>query len=464
MGSPLFDEAYYRSHTKRKMGDISPAMHYIKYGRRDEVDPSAFFSNKFYIQAKGLRDAKRACPLLLYERDRILGFSMGSEDFSHEEYKRQSINGNDIGMAKELELKGKTILLVSHELSRSGAPIVLLDLAKRLKSMGFVPMFMSPIHGPMEEDIAAAGIACKVSYLVSLDGDVATEEQRSLKDFVATFRLVILNTLVSVNWVKAFKTQNSKVMLWAHDGKPMLRLLGKKGKKKAIQSLKLFDRVLCGGEYAASIVRQITGGIINPEILLYGVPDYSKSVFCNSATKRDKIRCVIAGSIEIRKGQHILIDALSQLTSDELNAIDVVCVGRTLSKDIEAKIDNCGLACVRRERELAFGELLRLIAESDVLLCPSLDDPMPSVATIAMLFSKVVLVSDHTGTASLIKDGESGFIVKANNRAALTAAIRRLISNKGLYQKIGECARAIYEENFTIDAFDRNIQKLICNE
>ena len=107
-------------------------------------------------------------------------------------------------------------------------------------------------------------------------------------------------------------------------------------------------------------------------------------------------------------------------------------------------------------------EWLRLVAQSDVLICPSRDDPMPVAATEAMMFSKVVLVSDHTGTASLLEDGVSGFVVPADDSQALALAIRRAMAMRGSFAEIGRRARRVYEENFTIEAFDGNIRKFIC--
>lgn len=353
------------------------------------------------------------------------------------------------------------VLLVSHDFSCSGAPLVLLELAKRLKTMGFAPMFVSPSHGPLEDAIVAAGFTYKVVRLASLKGHDTRQEQRAFADFVSGFKLVIMNTLASSLWVRTFKSRGTRVILWTHEGDTFLDIwqdkMGKMSKR-----LPLFDRILCVSEYAASAVRRISKRKIDIEIFPYGIPDRADDASFELGGSSDKIRCVVGGSIEPRKGQDLLIDALLQLEAHELERLDVVIAGRETSDEIVEKIDGCGLSCVRRMDALPQDEWLRHIAKSDVLICPSRDDPMPVVATEAMMFSKVVLVSDHTGTASLLEDGVSGFVVPADDSHALALAIRKVMASRSGFAEIGRRVRRVYEENFTIDAFDGNIRKVIC--
>jgi glycosyltransferase involved in cell wall biosynthesis len=49
------------------------------------------------------------------------------------------------------------------------------------------------------------------------------------------------------------------------------------------------------------------------------------------------------------------------------------------------------------------------------LICASRDDPMPVVVTEAMMFSKVCICSENTGSANIIQDGNSGFVYKDNS-------------------------------------------------
>ena len=146
-------------------------------------------------------------------------------------------------------------MLVSHDFSCTGAPLALLELAKRLKIMGFKPTLASPSHGPLEEAIRAAGFEYKVVRQASLKGHDTRQEQKAFAEFVSGFKLVILNTLAASLWIKTFRSRGTKVILWAHEGEAFLDFWKDKVVKIS-KRLPLFDRVLCVSEYAASAVSQ----------------------------------------------------------------------------------------------------------------------------------------------------------------------------------------------------------------
>ena len=90
---------------------------------------------------------------------------------------------------------------------------------------------------------------------------------------------------------------------------------------------------------------------------------------------------------------------------------------------------------------------------------PSLDDPMPIVCTEAMMLSKPIIVSDHTGTASLIKEGESGFVVQAGNPQSLANAIKISVNNKEKLAAMGKQARTVFEQYFTNNIFRNQVKE-----
>ena len=50
-------------------------------------------------------------------------------------------------------LKKKLCLLVTNDLSLTGAPIVLLEFAKVCKELGYIPVIVSEKKGPLEKDL-----------------------------------------------------------------------------------------------------------------------------------------------------------------------------------------------------------------------------------------------------------------------------------------------------------------------
>jgi glycosyltransferase involved in cell wall biosynthesis len=104
-------------------------------------------------------------------------------------------------------------------------------------------------------------------------------------------------------------------------------------------------------------------------------------------------------------------------------------------------------------------ELRGLYAESDVLVVPSIPtstfrEPWGLVVNEAMNRELAVIASDAVGAAAggLVRNGESGLVVAAGDRAALADAMRRLAGDRALRLRLGK-AGARDVRAFTYDAW-----------
>jgi glycosyltransferase involved in cell wall biosynthesis len=104
-------------------------------------------------------------------------------------------------------------------------------------------------------------------------------------------------------------------------------------------------------------------------------------------------------------------------------------------------------------------ELRNIYAECDVLVVPSIPtrtfrEPWGLVVNEAMNRELAVIASDAVGAAAggLVRDGETGLVVPAGDRAALADAMRRLASDPPLRARLGK-AGAQDIRAFTYDAW-----------
>ena len=132
----------------------------------------------------------------------------------------------------------------------------------------------------------------------------------------------------------------------------------------------------------------------------------------------------------------------------------------SLTKKIVAKIKDCHDIDFKIMREVEHHKLLEIMSSIDILICPSRDDPMPIVCTEAMMLSKPVIVSTHTGTASFIHDGINGFVFDSGNSKQLADSIVKAVNNSHLLPDMGKRARKIYEEYFTLEQIDKNVKQI----
>ena len=178
--------------------------------------------------------------------------------------------------------------------------------------------------------------------------------------------------------------------------------------------------------------------------------------------KKYKLKFLTIGYIEWRKGQDLLAEAIEKLPSDTMEKVEFILVGQktsamaeSLSKKMEALPNVYMLGTVSRE------EVHRLLDESDVLICPSREDPMPTVCAEAMMHKVPCLVSSATGTAAYIKDEYDGLVFETEAVSELKEKIIWCVSNSDKLKDMGEKAYEIYEKNFSAEAFERNLLKYV---
>ena len=90
-----------------------------------------------------------------------------------------------------------------------------------------------------------------------------------------------------------------------------------------------------------------------------------------------------------------------------------------------------------------------------------MEETMSIVTTEGMMYGKLCIVSDRTGMADYIKEGENGFICKVGDVVNLYEKIRYIIHNREKLLEIGKRARKTYEEYFTMDRFEENLNRCV---
>jgi glycosyltransferase involved in cell wall biosynthesis len=119
--SELFDSAGYRVRLGPNGQNLDPALHYVLVGERSGMPPSARFNPAYYGERYPDIASACACFLVHYIR------------FGQKEGRRPLPAATDFPEDASRFAPGKeTIILISHEASRTGAPIVALNIGQRL--------------------------------------------------------------------------------------------------------------------------------------------------------------------------------------------------------------------------------------------------------------------------------------------------------------------------------------------
>ncbi|TMJ66535.1 MAG: glycosyltransferase [Alphaproteobacteria bacterium] len=113
------------------------------------------------------------------------------------------------------------------------------------------------------------------------------------------------------------------------------------------------------------------------------------------------------------------------------------------------------LGIIGRVRFLGWREdVPRLLAAADLLVCPSLHEPLGNVVIEAWSAGLPVVATASDGPAGLIRDGESGILVplpgsRGGGPQALADAIERVCADPALRARLGKAGRRAYEAEFT---------------
>ena len=93
-------------------------------------------------------------------------------------------------------------------------------------------------------------------------------------------------------------------------------------------------------------------------------------------------------------------------------------------------------------------DVASLMADCDLLVIPSEEEPFGRVALEAMAVGRAVVGTSAGGLKEVVQDGVTGLLVPPRDVAALSAGMRRLLSDAPLRRQMGEAGRARVQELF----------------
>ena len=88
---------------------------------------------------------------------------------------------------------------------------------------------------------------------------------------------------------------------------------------------------------------------------------------------------------------------------------------------------------------------------------------MPAVCTEAMMHELPCLVSDAIGTAAYIQEKKNGLLFQNGNIEELARQIVWCVEKRQELTLIGKKSRKIFENNFSMDIFEKNLLEVIEN-
>lgn len=355
---------------------------------------------------------------------------------------------------------GKDVLLVSHDLSESGAPRVLFDIAKAMAAEGHFVAVVSPFDGPMRTQLQSCG------FPVIVDSHLLTGNE-SFGKLARNFDIVLCNT--AVTWREVAQLRDHPNSYWyMHEGELLTHFIGLYPEMENV--IRTANRVLVGSERVREILSKYR---LDAAVLEYGVEvppgELSKAAMRKVSTPTGqrgprKIICGIFASYEPRKGQDLLIAAGHELPPHLAARVEFRFYGRVLAPHFFDDIKRMAapLRNVALNLEIPLEEYFQRMAECDLIVIPSRDDTLPLVSLHALALGKPLMCTLSTGTSKYLAHMKTGILVAANTSSAMAQALFDALSmDEVSWRDIGKAGRKVFDDRFRPERFRRRIVQIL---
>ena len=394
----------------------------------------------------------------LYDANPLL-FHINRKTFSEIFYK------DDLEKKKEQELKEQNnlleeitenyvgkILLVSHELTYTGAPHSLLRICRILKNLGYYIELWCPKDGEFKREF----ISCKVPVKIIQSEEI---RKKAYINKIKTFDLAILNTIFTDEFLRVIG-RYIPTMWFIREATNIPKCCEKNPKR--FNLLSTYKNLYCVSEYAANYIKKYNSHV---QIINNCVEDFSS--LQNKRDDSSKVRFIQLGTIEYRKGYDVLLNAFEAMPLEYQEQSELYFAGQCRQGDFFRRYWTRILSQIKRNEKIIYlGEIkdvekkIKTLSQMDVVVVASRDESCSLVALEGTMMSKPLIVTENVGAKYMVTE-ETGYIVNSDDIQALKEAMMKMIDNRQNLPKMGRLSRKRYEQYASIEKHTKDLQNLI---
>jgi glycosyltransferase involved in cell wall biosynthesis len=188
--------------------------------------------------------------------------------------------------------------------------------------------------------------------------------------------------------------------------------------------------------------------------------------------KENGIRILYAGQINKEKGLEHLIEAFKIVSKDFPNVALLIAGSASIWPDLDKRKFEVDKRYELEMKEKAKGgkikflgklslnELYKVYNRCDVFVLPSvIQEALPMVVLEAMASGLPIIASNVGGVPELVQHEKTGLLVKPGDLGELAEALRKLLSDERLREKMGKESYQ-YAEEFSIEKMTEQIYTL----
>jgi glycosyltransferase involved in cell wall biosynthesis len=371
-----------------------------------------------------------------------------------------------------LDLK-KKITLITHSLCLSGAPKVVLDLARLLKQNHCELNLISLADGPVRKEFEDLGIPV---HVIPQKLRFWHLEPSRLKKAVALFKLlkqtyfkahkqVIGNCAVCwpILFPLAYFKKKSSFFWYIHDSFSPSVMIGPGA------GMRMFNKLKNANHFKAWFGSKSTQEIWSEGI--EGSVKYwsglTKKASESKKTKKIK-NLLFVGSVTPRKAPHSLINAFIDCVQNKSIPEDVTLTiigfedvpGDSYLYELLLKKNQESLANrLHFVKSLSAKELPSFFKNADLYIQPSVVECLPLSLLQAMSYGLPIITTDANGCIEAIEDNVNGYVCAVRNSKELSETLEKAINNPEKSFHLGQKALQTFNEKFSIENTWKEISK-----
>jgi glycosyltransferase involved in cell wall biosynthesis len=265
--------------------------------------------------------------------------------------------------------------------------------------------------------------------------------------------VLYVSTVTAPGWLLAGRLAGVRVVCHVHESMPMPRPAA----ALLLAPLLAADVVVANSGDTQAWIRASLGarGARRTRVVHNGVREPASPAAAPSVPGRPR-SLVVVGRLSAIKGQDTAIRATA-LVRQAGHDVTLTLVGDCYP-GYEAVEDGLrDLAVQQRVDDVTvftgFRDPAPVVAAADVVLVPSRVESFGLVAVEALLLGRPVVATRIGGLPEVLRDGETGLLVPADDPRALADAVLRLLGDPRLAAALGTAGRADARARFSMAAF-----------
>ncbi len=341
-------------------------------------------------------------------------------------------------------MRFKRIMLLSHEMTYTGAPNSLLNMAEVLKKHGHMVSVFTLKNGTFENEFAKKGFRVEIIH-----------ENSFYYPSLSGYDLIIANTVFCGSF--AVKAQSfAPTVLYIREAQNLPDIISNCGLSS--KCISLAENSICVSEYAESFIREkykvknlfVLHNFLNKPILYKPKKNISKD---------GKIHFLVAGTVEKRKGFDVVLNALNLLSDDIRQQAVLHLAGKKpeWSRKYWEKLDFDIPGVIYHGEITDKRKMFHLYDSVNCVIVPSFDESCSLTALEGAMHGRALILSENVGAKYIAAN--SGFIVKTGSARSLAEAMSFMIQESSELEYMGENSYRNFLKTSTSRIYYKNFCK-----